>query len=139
MNRGSALKWIERLQSKTYELCHLQMTFRMPNFQKIGSEWVRKADTFDHIGVLCDLLDPTAWKINTETDFVYSWHGVSGYIPKEQLKRGKIKHQEFLFVDEFGKQHSLADMFFDQNYCTRLGRNESWHVTDLISKYYEQF
>ncbi len=139
MNRGTAIKWIERLQSKTYELCRLQSTFRMPNFKRSGSEWIREEDSFDHIGILCDLLDPNAWTINLETDFAYKWYGASGYIPNEQLKRGKIKHQEFLFVDEYDVQHSLADMFFDHNYCSRLGRNEPWHVTDLIQKYYEQF
>lgn len=129
MNRGTAFKWVEMLQSGAYKLCNVQSCLRMTNND--GSV------SYDHIGVLCNLLDPNEW---TEGYISNYWHGEPHYIKAaEDLKRGKIKHQEFLFVDEFDVQHSLADMTFRSDYTSTLGRNEPWHVTDLIRKYYEQF
>lgn len=132
MNRGTAFKWIEMLESGIYTLCNIQTCFRMTNADGTIS--------YDHVGVLCELLDPNGWKINDEVDYAHRWHGEHHYVKaQEDLRRGKIKHQEFIFVDEFDKQHSFADMTFDEKYRAYMNRNEPHHITDIIRKYYEQF
>lgn len=154
MNRGTAYKWIEMLRSGDYNLDYSQICLRMVN-DKIE-------DTFDPMGVLCDLLDPNGWKLDSNW-FAYSWHGSQSYIDESMLKKGKIKNKEFNFIDEFGNQQSLTDFSAYYSFVaptvselittkevyptftidavteTRYIKTLRLEYTNVIEKYYEQF
>lgn len=76
MNKGSALKWIELLESGKY---------------KLGTGALRSnGDEFCALGVLCDFIDNSKW---SEIPLVgcYSWDGFIAIIPEEVKEKCKMK------------------------------------------------
>jgi hypothetical protein len=94
MNRGTALKWIERLESGEY---------------KHGKCGLRDHDDhFCALGVLLDFLDKEAW---VQSDLHgYTWAGSPLVMSKDAMKRCKIKSEE-----EVLKLAELSDSSNDFN------------------------
>jgi hypothetical protein len=108
MKRGTALKWIEQIQSKEYS---------------IGTGQLRYENDFDPLGVLCDFLDPHGWK----QDYIgYTWHGEKFKLPEDWRKKIKMKTLYGEFITDNGQKTEI-DHTYDWN-----------QVTQLIEKYYEQ-
>jgi hypothetical protein len=90
MNRGSALKWVQELESTdwVYDWCQLRYDH---DGKKLGSPF----------GVLANFLDPSGWKLAWD-GVSYTWHGSQFTLSTEFLKRIKMKHNIYDNRIEFG-------------------------------------
>lgn len=97
MNRGSALKWIEALETTdwVYDCCQL----------RFDAHGVTYGSAF---GVLANFLDPEGWQ--RDWDLVsYTWHGSKFEPTTDALKRVKMKHGVYDPID-FGSNRGVASI-----------------------------
>lgn len=78
MQKGTARKWIECLQSCTHRYDNTQLAFPGLNGEIFMSP----------LGVLCRFLDPHGFQLVPETGG-YHWHGEMFALPQPCLKRGE--------------------------------------------------
>ena len=92
MNRGSAFKLIEAIESGKY---------------KSGGGQLHYNDCFCTFGVMLDFLDPTAWK----PCFIgFSWRGEVFKIPEDARKRIKMKTVYGDIITNNGNRICLSDL-----------------------------
>lgn len=110
MNRGSANKLIECIESGRY---------------KVGSGQLRFDDCFCVFGVMLDFLDPTAWK---PAYIGYTWKGETFKMPVDARKVIKMKTMYGDFVTANGLKLCLSD----------IGHNSWDQPLYYLKQYYDQ-
>lgn len=93
MNRGSALKLIEAIESGKYQP---------------GSGQLRFDDCYCAFGVMLDFADPSGWKIHPLHG--WEWRGEVFKMPEEVRKRCKMKTVYGDFITSNGRQMCLSDV-----------------------------
>ena len=122
MNRGTALKWFERIESGRY-------LFGRGALRSPAGTRPRAKECFCIFGVLADFLDPNGWTINALG--LYEWHGETFILPESWRKRCKMKTDYGHFSNENGHLQSLTDI---------NDSSLSWEFPLYYAKkYYEQF
>lgn len=114
MNRGTALKWIDRIENGGYEF---------------GRGALRLTENcFCPLGVLAHFLDPDGWKINELG--MYEWHGEICKLTDDARKRCKMKSIWGSFKTNNGFEGNLVDV---SDGCT------DWRTPlYIIKQYHEQ-
>lgn len=115
MNRGTALKWADRLESGSYRFDAAQLRIDAP-----------EGLVHCPLGVLADFLDPDGWAV--AWDGVSGlWHGSQFGIPEVGRKRAKMKTNGLEPMKGFGvsfcdwvskhcHDHPTAAAFVRDNY-----------------------
>jgi hypothetical protein len=98
MNVELKAKWVEALRSGSY---------------KQGKGRLRTTDnTFCCLGVLCDIIDATKWKLNN--DYYYDERWDSAVVPSELRQRIKLDHKvqsQAMLMNDCGRSFAeIADM-----------------------------
>ena len=122
MNRGTALKWFERIESGRY-------LFGRGALRSPAGTRPREKECFCIFGVLADFLDPNGWTINALG--LYEWHGDMFKLPETWRKRCKMKTVYGNFVSSNGQVENMVDI--------ADGCRDWTYPLYIAKKYYEQF
>ena len=124
MNKGTAIKWMERLRESEHLFDNTQLGF---------VDYRTGLHFMSPLGVLCEFLDPTGF---VDKDFGREWHGEMFTLPETWMKRAKIKSKWLDHQNEDG-----AITFYDaiDNYAGSRGNNPFESAADYINDHYEQF
>ncbi len=115
MNKGTALKWFEAIESERYEF-------------GVGALRVSEK-CFCIFGVLADFLDPNGWSLNALG--IYEWHGQTFKLPEDWRKRCKMKSEFGSFKSSNGLETTMTDV--------SDGCRDWTYPLAIAKKYYEQF
>lgn len=125
MNRGTALKVIELIQSGKYQLGAGDLS----TFNVGGRRG------YSLLGVLADLLDPDGWKLRyiaqSPEPIGYSWHGEAMKLDDDGRKKAKMKtlYGDYQ-IESNGEIYSIED-------CCAL--DNSWEpVLKIFEQHYEK-
>lgn len=88
MNRGTALKWAERLETTAAVYDNSQLAFKVDDVEYKSP-----------LGVLADFLDPEGWEKHPILG--YQWHGEVFKIPEQWAKKAKLKLDSFAIYEQF--------------------------------------
>ena len=109
MNRGTAFKWIDRLESGKYKQGAFQLRRRIDHY----SSFDYNKDEFCVFGVLADFLDSDGWKL--DNIFNYNWHREVFFI-KDEILWSKCKFKNKWSSPVIQELSEINDGN-DQNFC----------------------